>query len=180
MCLRLGLTQLRPELRKSSTTMCPRLSRTFTRLGDVANGLDILSAGLENDVFNFDDPELVVHEDINKLVYDTLTYDVREKLQAEHSSLRYPAKVDPRLILAKEQRLVREINKAADWTPTELTRKEQLYASLDTEFYAARRSPPGDDKTVVEMLKPILGAVNKIETFVRQGNGPWRGSRGSS
>ncbi|KAK3282027.1 hypothetical protein CYMTET_10214, partial [Cymbomonas tetramitiformis] len=103
----------------------------------------ILSAGPEIDVFNFDHPELVVHEDVNKLVCDTLTYmvkpdsvadgfpqgtdavsnrdgrraridlikgcvppAVRQKLQAEHSSLRYPAKVDPRPILAKEQRLV--------------------------------------------------------------------------
>ncbi|KAK3255379.1 hypothetical protein CYMTET_35434 [Cymbomonas tetramitiformis] len=41
----------------------------------------------------------------------------RQNLQAEHSSLTYPAKADPRPILAKEQRLVRG-NKAADWTPT--------------------------------------------------------------
>ncbi|KAK3283659.1 hypothetical protein CYMTET_8652 [Cymbomonas tetramitiformis] len=38
---------------------------------------EILSAGLEIDVFNLDDPELVVHEDINKLVYDTLTCMVK-------------------------------------------------------------------------------------------------------
>ncbi|KAK3253681.1 hypothetical protein CYMTET_37077 [Cymbomonas tetramitiformis] len=38
---------------------------------------EILSAGLEIDVFNFDDPELVVHEDVNKLVYGTLTYMVK-------------------------------------------------------------------------------------------------------
>ncbi|KAK3240764.1 hypothetical protein CYMTET_49415 [Cymbomonas tetramitiformis] len=169
---------------------------------------EILSAGLEIDVFNFDDPEKMVHEDITKLVYDTLIYMT---LHAEHSALRYPAKVDPRPILAMEQRLVRE-NGVADWTPTDLTRKEQLYASLDPEFYATIRVRyprfsdlggvplrelkdlatsifvswqqqradlggaggaassaavrTGDDKTVVEMLKTILGAVQVLTAHV--------------
>ncbi|KAK3247214.1 hypothetical protein CYMTET_43272 [Cymbomonas tetramitiformis] len=41
---------------------------------------------------------------------------VRQKHQSEHSALLYPARVDPRPILAMEQRLVRE-NRATDWTP---------------------------------------------------------------
>ncbi|KAK3233582.1 hypothetical protein CYMTET_56139 [Cymbomonas tetramitiformis] len=63
---------------------------------------------------------------------------VRQKLQAEHSSLVYPAKVDPRPILAKDQQLVRE-NRAADWNLTATTRKQQLWESLDPDFYAAVR-----------------------------------------
>ncbi|KAK3248715.1 hypothetical protein CYMTET_41830 [Cymbomonas tetramitiformis] len=108
-----------------------------------------------------DDPTLVVNRSVNELVYDTLGYivepdsvaygyllgtdavsdlikgcvppAVRQKLQAIHSSLTYPAKVDPRPILAKEQRLVRE-NRAADWTPTATTRDDpilKLFAKIE-------------------------------------------------
>ncbi|KAK3238095.1 hypothetical protein CYMTET_51866, partial [Cymbomonas tetramitiformis] len=61
---------------------------------------------------------------------------VRQKHQTEYSALVYPARVDPRPILAMEQRLVRE-NRAADWTPTVATRKAQLWESLDPVFYTA-------------------------------------------
>eukprot|EP00854_Cymbomonas_tetramitiformis_P006450 gene6450-biopygen6492 len=78
------------------------------------------------------DPTLVVHRSINELVYDTLGLGL-------HCGARLcRLRVDPRPILAKEQRLVRE-NRAADWTPTATTRKQQLWESLDPEFYAAIR-----------------------------------------
>ncbi|KAK3273741.1 hypothetical protein CYMTET_18033 [Cymbomonas tetramitiformis] len=63
---------------------------------------------------------------------------VRQTLQEEHSQLRYPARVDPRPLLAKKQRLVRD-NRSEDWTPTESTRKYRLYERLDPDFYAAVR-----------------------------------------
>ncbi|KAK3250200.1 hypothetical protein CYMTET_40405 [Cymbomonas tetramitiformis] len=63
---------------------------------------------------------------------------VRESRQDEHSSLRYPARVDPRPILAKEARLVRE-NKARDWRPDEETRKASLLQRLDFDFYKSIR-----------------------------------------
>ncbi|KAK3275658.1 hypothetical protein CYMTET_16221 [Cymbomonas tetramitiformis] len=63
---------------------------------------------------------------------------VRESRQDEHSALRYPAGVDPRPILAKEARLVRE-NKARDWRPDEETRKAALLQRLDFEFYKSIR-----------------------------------------
>ncbi|KAK3279223.1 hypothetical protein CYMTET_12882 [Cymbomonas tetramitiformis] len=61
---------------------------------------------------------------------------LRESFQQEHAALNYPANVDPQPVLAREQRLVRD-NKAADWTPTEATRKLSLYTRLDPVFYAA-------------------------------------------
>ncbi|KAK3246992.1 hypothetical protein CYMTET_43497 [Cymbomonas tetramitiformis] len=63
---------------------------------------------------------------------------VRESRQDEHSALRYPAGVDPRPILAKEARLVRE-NKARDWRPDEKTRKASLLQRLDFDFYKSIR-----------------------------------------
>ncbi|KAK3283660.1 hypothetical protein CYMTET_8653 [Cymbomonas tetramitiformis] len=77
---------------------------------------------------------------------------VRPKLQAEHSLLRYPVKVEPRPILAKEQRL----------------QADQGGAAGDALSAAVR--PTGDDKTMIEMLKTILGAVNKIEYFIKVTN----------
>ncbi|KAK3245952.1 hypothetical protein CYMTET_44498 [Cymbomonas tetramitiformis] len=45
---------------------------------------DIQSAGLTStDVFEFDDPTLRVHEDINRLVYDSLTYLVKPDSTAD-------------------------------------------------------------------------------------------------
>ncbi|KAK3270870.1 hypothetical protein CYMTET_20750 [Cymbomonas tetramitiformis] len=49
----------------------------------IAMRQEVLSAGLEIDVFNFDDPEKVVHEDVNKLVYDTFTYMVKPDAVAD-------------------------------------------------------------------------------------------------
>ncbi|KAK3258182.1 hypothetical protein CYMTET_32764 [Cymbomonas tetramitiformis] len=122
---------------------------------------EILSSGLEIDVFNFNYPEKAVHEDINKLVYDTLTYmvkpdsvadgflqgtdsvsdrdgrralidlikgcvppAVRQKLQADHSPLRYPAK-----------------------------QRADLLGGAAAGAALSAAVPAGDDKTVVEMLK---------------------------
>ncbi|KAK3237093.1 hypothetical protein CYMTET_52802 [Cymbomonas tetramitiformis] len=82
---------------------------------------------------------------------------VRQKLQAEHSSLTYPANVDPRPILAKEQRLVRE-NPAADWTRTATTRKQQLWESLDPNFYAAIRD---------DLILKLFAKIERIENFVK-------------
>ncbi|KAK3241413.1 hypothetical protein CYMTET_48819 [Cymbomonas tetramitiformis] len=64
---------------------------------------------------------------------------VRQTLQEEHSQLRYPARVDPRPLLAREQRLVLRDNRSEDWTPTEPSRKYKLFERLDPEFYAAVR-----------------------------------------
>ncbi|KAK3234430.1 hypothetical protein CYMTET_55313 [Cymbomonas tetramitiformis] len=58
--------------------------------------------------------------------------------QEEHSALRYPAREDPRPVLAKEHKLVRE-NRADDWRSTEASRRRQLYDRLDPDFYRAVR-----------------------------------------
>ncbi|KAK3272696.1 hypothetical protein CYMTET_19023 [Cymbomonas tetramitiformis] len=182
---------------------------------------EILSVGLDIDAFNFDDPALGVHEDVNKLMHGTLTYMAKPDSVAEGFLQGTDAVFDrddrralvdlikecmpprqfgrsfrpstPRCgirprwtregpILAQARRLVHE-NRAADWTPTELARKEQLYSSLKPEFYAAVRQQAdlggvtgaamsaavlaGDDKTVIDMLMTIPGAVNNIENFVK-------------
>ncbi|KAK3270510.1 hypothetical protein CYMTET_21094 [Cymbomonas tetramitiformis] len=59
---------------------------------------------------------------------------VRQSHQEEHAALRYPARVDPRPILAKEVKLCKD-NQAEDWKPTEVTRRQQLYKHLDPDFY---------------------------------------------
>ncbi|KAK3247899.1 hypothetical protein CYMTET_42617 [Cymbomonas tetramitiformis] len=115
---------------------------------------------------------------------------VRQKHQAGHSALTYPARVDPRPILAMEQRLVRE-NKAADWTPTAATRKAQFWESLDPMFYtavkvkyqwlqdlhayaggtpgtAAAVGVPGDEKLDSDdILEKLLARLDNIEAFVK-------------
>ncbi|KAK3276503.1 hypothetical protein CYMTET_15422 [Cymbomonas tetramitiformis] len=42
----------------------------------VALKVEIVTAGLDSDAFDLDDPTLVVHRSINELVYDTLGYIV--------------------------------------------------------------------------------------------------------
>ncbi|KAK3261404.1 hypothetical protein CYMTET_29690 [Cymbomonas tetramitiformis] len=87
-------------------------------LGDLLEALrvEFETAGLSLGVFDIADPTL----------------------EDEHSALRYPAGVDPRPILAKEARLVRE-NKARDWRPDEETRKASLLQRLDFDFYKSIR-----------------------------------------
>ncbi|KAK3240926.1 hypothetical protein CYMTET_49270 [Cymbomonas tetramitiformis] len=69
---------------------------------------------------------------------------VRQTLQEEHSQLRYPARIDPRPLLAREQRLVRDI-RSEDWTPTEMSRKYKLFERLDPDFYAAVAADDGSE-----------------------------------
>ncbi|KAK3232763.1 hypothetical protein CYMTET_56902 [Cymbomonas tetramitiformis] len=87
---------------------------------------------------------------------------VCQTLQEEHSQLRYPARVDPRWLLAKELRLVRD-NRSEDWTPTESTRKYKLHERLDPEFYAAvrvRYPMPAD-------LRPVpLSTLTNLVTHI--------------
>ncbi|KAK3242749.1 hypothetical protein CYMTET_47567 [Cymbomonas tetramitiformis] len=121
----------------------------------VALKADLVTAGLDTDIFDLDNPNLGMQRFVNELIVTTrsptlssptpVPTAVQQKLQAEHSALTYPARVDPRPILAKEQRLVRE-NRAVDLTPTSATRKAQLWESLDPTFYAAvkaTRARPG-------------------------------------
>ncbi|KAK3262023.1 hypothetical protein CYMTET_29099, partial [Cymbomonas tetramitiformis] len=56
------------------------------------------------------------------LVTGCVPAGLRVSHQEEYSALRYPARVDSRPVLAKEHRLVRG-NRAADWQPTEATRR---------------------------------------------------------
>ncbi|KAK3275821.1 hypothetical protein CYMTET_16064 [Cymbomonas tetramitiformis] len=89
---------------------------------------------------------------------------LRESFQQEHAALSYPANVDPQPILAREQRLVRD-NKAADWTPTEATRKLSLYSRLDPVFYAAVkvRYP-----MVADLAAVSLGALRSLVVEIYQ------------
>ncbi|KAK3264337.1 hypothetical protein CYMTET_26917 [Cymbomonas tetramitiformis] len=89
---------------------------------------------------------------------------LRESFQQEHAALTYPANVDPQPILAREQRLVRD-NKAADWTPTEATRKLSLYSRLDPVFYAAvkMRYP-----MVADLAAVSLGALRSLVVEIYQ------------
>ncbi|KAK3264584.1 hypothetical protein CYMTET_26687 [Cymbomonas tetramitiformis] len=80
---------------------------------------------------------------------------VRQKLQAEHSALVYPGKVDPRPILAEEQQLVRE-NRATDWTPTVL----RLGGAAGTAASAA--VPPRN-----EILIKLFAKIDRIENFIK-------------
>ncbi|KAK3235054.1 hypothetical protein CYMTET_54726 [Cymbomonas tetramitiformis] len=103
---------------------------------------------------------------------------VRQTLQEEHSQLRYPARVDPRPLLAREQRLVRD-NRSEDWTPTEMSRKYKLFERLDPDFYAAAElgvaagpnvagaAYSGTDETVLEVLGMLTTRLEKIEAVIK-------------
>ncbi|KAK3275657.1 hypothetical protein CYMTET_16220 [Cymbomonas tetramitiformis] len=82
---------------------------------------------------------------------------VRESRQDEHSALRYPAGVDPRPILAKEARLVRE-NKARDWRPDEETRMASLLQRLDFEFYKSIRDKLHPGRRTLQLWRAGLRA----------------------
>ncbi|KAK3279872.1 hypothetical protein CYMTET_12264, partial [Cymbomonas tetramitiformis] len=100
-------------------------------------------------------------------------------------SVRYPARVDPRPLLATEHRLARE-NRALDWRPTEATRKQQLFDRLDPELNrmvldrypmpsrtagsGAAALATGDDiKHCDPALKAILDKIAVLEHFFRGG-----------
>ncbi|KAK3240832.1 hypothetical protein CYMTET_49358 [Cymbomonas tetramitiformis] len=78
---------------------------------------------------------------------------VRQTLQAEHSLLRYPAKADPRPLLAKKQKLVHN-NRVPDWCPTEATRKQQLCGARDPDCKICRRSSSLPDAIRLERQSP--------------------------
>ncbi|KAK3279897.1 hypothetical protein CYMTET_12239 [Cymbomonas tetramitiformis] len=82
---------------------------------------------------------------------------VRRTLQEEHSQLRYPARVDPRPVLAKEQRLVRD-NRAEDWTPTEMSRKYKMFERLD---------PDSSTRRIMEVLGTLTSRLEKIESAIK-------------
>ncbi|KAK3283625.1 hypothetical protein CYMTET_8711 [Cymbomonas tetramitiformis] len=96
------------------------------------------------------------------LVKECVPPGVRQTLPEEHSQLRYPARVDPRPLLAREQRLARD-NRSEDWTPTEMPRKYKLFERLDPEFYAAvrvRYPMPAD-------LRPVpLSTLTNLVTHI--------------
>ncbi|KAK3239135.1 hypothetical protein CYMTET_50917, partial [Cymbomonas tetramitiformis] len=96
---------------------------------------EIITAGLDSDVFDLDDPTLVVHRSINELVYDTLGYIV------EPDSVAYGYLLGTHDVSDRDGRraLADLVKGAADWTPTATTRKQQLWESLDPDFYAAIR-----------------------------------------
>ncbi|KAK3263756.1 hypothetical protein CYMTET_27461 [Cymbomonas tetramitiformis] len=88
---------------------------------------------------------------------------IRQKHQAEHSALRYPAQVDPRSVLAMEQRLARE-NRAEEWTPTAAT---PAYAG-GTPGTAAAVGVLGDEKPDRDdILGKLLARLDKIEAFIK-------------
>ncbi|KAK3284430.1 hypothetical protein CYMTET_7931 [Cymbomonas tetramitiformis] len=101
------------------------------------------SAGLDLASFEFDDlaKEVTFRKDgrcaLLDLIKGCVPPGVRQTLQEEHSQLRYPARVDPRPLLAREQRLVRD-NRSEDWTPTETSRTYKLFERLDPEFTRRR------------------------------------------
>ncbi|KAK3245054.1 hypothetical protein CYMTET_45359 [Cymbomonas tetramitiformis] len=94
------------------------------------------------------------------------------KLQAEHSALVYPAKVDPRPILAKKEQQLIGQNRAEDWTPTTAaTRKQQLWESLDPDFYAAVRVHCEDRPHIENLTKTQRagGAAAVLPNRTRKG-----------
>ncbi|KAK3239310.1 hypothetical protein CYMTET_50754 [Cymbomonas tetramitiformis] len=83
----------------------------------------------------------------------------RQTFQEEHSQLRYPARVDPRPLIAKDQRLVRD-NKSEDWTPTDTTRKAKILERIVPEFNAASCLYQGFDS-----LSPVLVQQQLMPVF---------------
>ncbi len=90
-----------------------------------------------------------------RALIELIRYCVRQargqKCLEHYSALRYPAGVDPRPILEEEYRLVSE-NDSDDWTPTEESRKRNMFKALDRKFY----------KTVVDqyLVPDKLAAVS--------------------
>ncbi|KAK3275532.1 hypothetical protein CYMTET_16342 [Cymbomonas tetramitiformis] len=97
---------------------------------------------------------------------------VRQSHQEEHAALRYEFGVNLRATLATESRLVRE-NLAPDWTPTEETRRKQLYDRLDVDFYRGivdKYAMP--DALAKEMLKTVLdNKIRVLEHYIRTQKG---------
>ncbi|KAK3275000.1 hypothetical protein CYMTET_16851 [Cymbomonas tetramitiformis] len=104
---------------------------------------------------------------------------LRVSHQEAYAAFRYPARVDPRPVLAKEHRLVRE-NRAADWRPTEATRRQQLFDRLDPDFYRASEVvgtataaaiPTGDDSEAKQLLKIVVDKLRVLEHFIKNQKG---------
>ncbi|KAK3254418.1 hypothetical protein CYMTET_36365 [Cymbomonas tetramitiformis] len=143
----------------------------------VALKAEINTAGLDSDVFNLDEPTLVIHRAVNELVYDTLAYIV------EPDSVAYGYLLGTDAVSDRDGRraLMDLIKGAADWTPTAATRKHQLWESLDPDFYAAIRGgtagtaasaavSPGDD-----IISRLFAKIERLENFIksqRQGGAP--------
>ncbi|KAK3270120.1 hypothetical protein CYMTET_21460 [Cymbomonas tetramitiformis] len=114
------------------------------------------------------------------LVKGCVPSGVRISHQEEHSAFRYPAREDPRPVLAKEYRLVRD-NRADDWRPTETSRRRQLYDRLVPDFYlapggavgtaAAATIPTGDDSEAKQLLKVVVDKLRILEHFIKNQKG---------
>ncbi|KAK3238097.1 hypothetical protein CYMTET_51868 [Cymbomonas tetramitiformis] len=115
---------------RKSTSCCTTPARTlWPRSADSAAYDYLLGTDSESDR---DGRRALLH-----LVKGCVPPGVRQTLQEEHSQLRYPpARVDPRPLIAKEQRLVRD-NRSEDWTPTEATRMAKIMERIDSTLYAA-------------------------------------------
>ncbi|KAK3252876.1 hypothetical protein CYMTET_37837 [Cymbomonas tetramitiformis] len=107
---------------------------------------------------------------------------VRQKHQAEHSALRYPARVTHGLFWPWSSVWFERIAlRIGPHTPTAATRKAQLWAeSLDPVFYAAVKyagstpgtaaavGVPGDEKPDRDdILGRLLAKLEKIEAFIK-------------
>eukprot|EP00854_Cymbomonas_tetramitiformis_P034063 gene34063-biopygen8986 len=149
-------------------------------------GLDVSSFDFEAEMF-FESTDSSTERDGRRALLDLIKGcvppGVRQSHQEEHAALRYPAKVDPRPLLATEHQLVRE-NRALDWRPTEQTRNQQLFDRLDPEFYRAQQADlggeagtapfaaalaAGDDVKSDPALKAILDKITVLEHFIRGG-----------
>ncbi|KAK3242785.1 hypothetical protein CYMTET_47530 [Cymbomonas tetramitiformis] len=54
--------------------------------------------------------------------------------QEGYAQLKYPTRADPRPIMAKDHRLVRD-DWASDWKPDEASRRQRMFASLNANIY---------------------------------------------
>ncbi|KAK3246195.1 hypothetical protein CYMTET_44258 [Cymbomonas tetramitiformis] len=117
------------------------------------------SAGLDLAPFAFDDPSKEVIGKVNELLYDSLAYIVKE----EHFQLRYPARVDPRPILAKEQKLVRD-SRAEDWTPRRNCRQQaELRVAVGPKAVGAAYSGDESEMHRGAVLGMLTSRLEKIE-----------------
>ncbi|KAK3275032.1 hypothetical protein CYMTET_16820 [Cymbomonas tetramitiformis] len=148
--------------------------KDINKLGKLVVALktEFQSAGLDVSSFDFANPSRVI-EAVNELsgigrralldlIKGYVPPGVWQSHQEEHAALRYPARVDPRPLLATEHRSVRE-NRALDWRPTEATRKQQLFDRLDPEFYRAvlDQYPMPSDLVAVD-FKMLSNLVTRV------------------
>ncbi|KAK3242709.1 hypothetical protein CYMTET_47613 [Cymbomonas tetramitiformis] len=127
------------------------------------------SAGLDLSSFDFDDLTKAVIPKVNELLH----------FKRSISNFDTPlTRVDPRPLLAREQRLVRD-NRSEDWTPTESSRKYKLHERLDPAFYVAAElgvaagpsvagaAYSGMDERVLEVLGQLTTRLEKIEAAIK-------------